>query len=72
MVVSEIIKRSDKKNLDGKINDLNKALNYMNNDTLSQQNITSDLLGKQNFHLNFFGNKKLAANIIDKLRSFYL
>ena len=71
MVVSEIIQRLDKKYLNGKINEVNKALKSMNCDTLPQQSITSDLLGKRGFHLDFFGNKKLATNIIDKLRSFY-
>ena len=70
VVVSEIIQRLDKKYLNGKIIEVNKALKSMNCDTLPQQNITSDLLGKRGFHLNFFGNKKLATNIIDKLRSF--
>ena len=70
VVLSEIIQRLDKKHLNGKINEVNKALKSMNCDTLLRQNITSYLLGKLGFHLNFFGNKKLATTIKDKLRSF--
>ena len=69
VVISEVLKRVDKKNLNNKIDDVNRSLKSMNCDSLPQQNITFDLLGKRGFHLNFFGNKQLAKNIIDKLRS---
>ena len=69
VVMSEVLKRADKKNLNNKIDDVNRSLKSMNCDSLPQQNITFDLLGKRGFHLNFFGNKQLAKNIIDKLRS---
>ena len=70
VVISEIFKRADKKNLNSKIAYFNKALKVINCDTLQQQNITFDLLGKRGFHLNFYGNRQLAMNIINKLRSF--
>ena len=63
VVISEVLKRADTKFL-------NKSLKSMGFDTLPQQNVTFDLLGKKGFHLNFFGNKQLAKNIIEKLRSF--
>ena len=70
MVISEVLKRADRKILNKKIDDVNKSLKSMGFDTLPQQNVTFDLLGKKGFHLNFFGNKQLAKNIIEKLRSF--
>ena len=70
VVISEVFKRADKKNLNSKIANFNKALKVINCDTLQQQNITFDLLGKRGFHLNFYGNRQLAMNIINKLRSF--
>ena len=69
IIVSEIIRREDKKLLNGKISDFNRALKTMNIDTLRQQNITSTHLGKRGLHLNFEGNRQLAKNIIDKLRA---
>ena len=70
VVISEVLKRADRKILNKKIDDVNKSLKSMGFDTLPQQNVTFDLLGKKGFHLNFFGNKQLAKNIIEKLRSF--
>ena len=70
VVISEVFKRADKKNLNSKIANFNKTLKVMNCDTLQQQNITFDLLGKRGFHLNFYGNRQLAMNIINKLKSF--
>ena len=67
--ISESLRRADKKSLNSRIDDFNKLLTIMNCDTLLQQNITFDLLGKRGFHLNAFGNKHLAKNIIEKLRS---
>ena len=70
VVISEIFKRTDKKNLNYNINEYNKMLKTMNCDTLRQQYINFDHLGKRGFHLNFFGSKQLAKNIIEKIRSF--
>ena len=72
VVISEIFKRTDKRNLNGTINEYNKMLKTMNCDTLRQQNITLDHLGKRGFHLNFSGGKRLAKNIIEKIRTFPL
>ena len=70
VVVSEIITREDRKSLNGKLSEFNRALKTMNVDILRQQNITSQHLGRKGLHLNFEGNIQLAKNIIDKLRSF--
>ena len=70
VVVSEIIRREDRKSLNGKLSEFNRALKTMNVDILRQQNITSQHLGRKGLHLNFEGNIQLAKNIIDKLRSF--
>ena len=70
VVISEIFKRTDMKNMNSKIANFNKALKVINCDTLQQQNITFDLLGKRGFPLNFYGNRQLAMIIINKLRSF--
>ena len=72
VVISEIFKRTDKKNLNGTINEYNKMLKTINCDTLRQQNITLDHLGKRGFYLNFSGSKRLATNIIEKIRTFPL
>ena len=72
VVVSEIIRREDRKNLNGKFNEFNRALKTMNVDTLMQQNITREHLGRKGLHANFKDNIQLAKNIIDKLRSFAL
>ena len=72
VVISEIFKRTDKRNLNGTINEYNKMLKTMKCDTLRQQNITLDHLGKRGFHLNFSGSKRLAKNIIEKIRTFPL
>ena len=70
VVISEVFKRADKKNLNSKIANFNKALKVINCDTLQQQNSTFDLLGKRGFHLNFYGSRQPAMNIINKIRSF--
>ena len=72
IIVSEIVRREDKKFLNGKINEFNRALKMMNIDILRQQNITSTHLGKKGLHLNFEGNRQLAKNIIEKLRTLSL
>ena len=55
--------------LNGKINTFKQSLKKMNVDILRQQNIIQDHLGRDGLHLNFNGNKQLALNIIEKLRS---
>ena len=77
LVISEIIRRADSRlndaelaKLNGKINTFNQSLKKMNVDILRQQNIIQDQLGRDGLHLNFNGNKQLALNIIEKLRSF--
>ena len=67
IIVSEIVRREDKKFLNGKVSEFNRALKMMNMDILRQQNITSTHLGKKGLHLNFEGNRQLAKNIIEKL-----
>ena len=77
LVISEIIRRADSRlndaelaKLNGKINTFNQSLKKMNVDILRQQNIIQDHLGRDGLHLNFNGNRQLALNIIEKLRSF--
>ena len=72
VVVSEIIRREDRKNLNGELNEFNRAFKTINVDTLKQQNITREHLGRKGLHANFKGNIQLAKNIIDKLRSLSL
>ena len=72
IIVSEIVRREDKKFLNGKISEFNRALKTMNLDILRQQNITSTHLSKKGLHLNFEGNRQLAKNIIEKLRTISL
>ena len=67
IIVSEIVRREDKKFLNGNISEFNRPLKTMN-----QQNITSTHLGKKGLHLNFEGNRQLAKNIIEKLRTISL
>ena len=69
VVISKVLKCADEKNRNNKIDDVNKSLKSMSCDSLPQQNITFDLLDKTGLHLNFFSNKQLAKNIIEKLRS---
>ena len=64
-MISEIIRREDKKFLNGKIKDFNGALNTMTLDILYQRNIESNHMGKKGLHLNFEGNRQLAKNIIE-------
>ena len=52
VVISEIFKRTDKKNLNGTTNEY-KMLKTMKCDTIRQKNITLDHLGKRDFHLNY-------------------
>ena len=77
IVISEIIRRADTRlsdgdlqKLNGKISKFNQDLKKMNVDILRQQNIIKEHLGRYGLHLNFSGNKQLALNIIEKLRSF--
>ena len=77
IVISEIIRRADSRlnvaelaKLNGKINTFSQSLKKMNVDILRQQNVIQEHLGKDGLHLNFNGNKQLACNIIEKLRSF--
>ena len=77
LVISEIIQRADSRlndaelvKLNSKINTFNQSLKKINVDILRQQNIFQDHLGRDGLHLNFNGNKQLALNIIEKLRSF--
>ena len=70
VIVSEIIRRADKKHLNGKVNEFNRALKTMNIDILRQQNITERHLGRKGLHLNPKGDSQLAMNVIDKIRSF--
>lgn len=77
IIISEIIRRADSRlnvaelaKLNGKINTFNQNLKKMNVDILRQQNIIQEHLGNDGRHLNFNGNKQLACNIIEKLRSF--
>ena len=72
IIVSEIVRREDKKFLNGKVSELNRALKMMNMDILRQQNITRTHLGKKVLHLNFEGNRQLAKNIMEKLRTISL
>ena len=69
VVISEIFERADKKNVNGNVNEYNKMLKVMDCDTIRWKNITFDHLGKKGFHLNFFGSKQLAKNIIEKIRA---
>ena len=52
VVVSEIIRREDRKSLNGKLSEFNRALKTMNVDILRQQNITSQHLVRKGLHLN--------------------
>ena len=77
IVISEIIRLADSRRniaelakLNGTINTFNQSLKIMNIDILRQHSIIQKHLGKDGLHLNFNGNKQLACNIIEKLRSF--
>ena len=70
VIVSEIIRRADKKHLNGKVNEFNRALKTMNIDILRRQNITEHHLGRKGLHLNPNSDSQLAMNVIDKIRSF--
>ena len=77
IVISEIIRRADSRltgaklaELNRKINEFNQNLKTMNVDILRQQNIIREHLGMQGLHLNRNGNKRLALNVIEKIRSF--
>ena len=52
VIVSEIIRRADKKHLNGKVNEFNRALKTMNINILRQQNITERHLGRKGLNLN--------------------
>ena len=70
VVISEIIKRADKRNVNGNNNECHKMLKAMDCDTIRHQHITFDHLGEKGFHLNFFGSIHLAKKIIEKIRTF--
>ena len=52
--------------------EVNNALKMMNLEILTQHNIKNAHLGKKGLHLNFEGNRQLAKNIIEKLRTIAL
>ena len=70
--VSEIIKRAGKSvaTINGKINEFNSGLKFMNVDILRRQNILPDHINHGGLHLNQNGDRQLAMNIIGKIRSF--
>ena len=70
IIVSEIVRREDKKFLNGKVSELNRALKMMNMDILRQQNITRTHLGKKVLNLNFEGNRQLAKNIMESFEQY--
>eukprot|EP00795_Rhopilema_esculentum_P002682 gene2682-891_t len=65
ITISEIIQRKDNPLLNTKINEF-KTINV---DIIQQQNIKEQHLARDGLHLNFRGNRKLALNLIQKLRS---
>ena len=70
IIISEIIERKNNPSLNAKISELNKSLKAMNVDPLQQQNIREQHLARDGLHLNFRGNRQLALNLIQKVRSF--
>ena len=58
--------------LNSKIDDFNKSLKSMNYDTLPQQIITFDLLGKRRFLLNFLVTKNLLEILLKNYSVFHI
>ena len=70
IVISQIIMRKDKPEINMKGKKLNDMLPQVGCDILRQNTIQMEHLGRRGLHLNHKGNAQLAKNIISKVKSF--
>ena len=70
IVISQIIMRKDKPDINMKGKKLNGMLPQVGCDILRQSTIQMEHLGRHGLHLNHKGNAQLANNIISKVKSF--